>query len=77
MTHALRPAFAGRILTVTEEVALEAAALSVPDPRPMADTLIGATAKVAGATLVTRNVGDFGGFRLKIIDPWDLSQAGA
>ncbi|MEK1899416.1 MAG: VapC toxin family PIN domain ribonuclease, partial [Rhizobium sp.] len=35
-----------------------------------ADALIAATALVHGLTVVTRNVQDFGGTNLIIIDPW-------
>ena len=41
--------------------------------RPVAvqDALIGAMALTHGATLVTRNTGDFDGYGLTLIDPWE------
>lgn len=55
----LLPAFAGRILDVDLEVARVAGGLHVPDPAPLLDALIAATAMVHGLTVVTRNVRDF------------------
>jgi toxin FitB len=64
------PAFADRILPVDTPVARCSAALHVPDPRPVRDALIAATALVHGLTLVTRNVADFELAGLRVIDPW-------
>ncbi|PIE44760.1 MAG: VapC toxin family PIN domain ribonuclease [Gammaproteobacteria bacterium] len=49
----IMPAFEGRIIPVTTEIALECAALHVPDKQPANDALIAATAKVKGLTVVT------------------------
>lgn len=64
------PAFAGRVLPVDAAVALRSAALHVPDPRPVRDGLIAATALVHGLRVVTRNVGDFRPMGVEVIDPW-------
>lgn len=64
------PAFDGRILSVDLPVALRSARLHVPDPRPVRDGLIAATAFVHGMTLVTRNVADFAPMGVPIFDPW-------
>ena len=64
------PAFADRVLPVDMLVARRSAALHVPDPRPVRDALIAATALVHGLTLVTRNVADFEPTAAKILDPW-------
>ena len=64
------PAFADRILPVDVPVARRSAALHVPDPRPVRDALIAATALVHGLTLVTRNVVDFEPTEVKVVDPW-------
>jgi predicted nucleic acid-binding protein len=65
------PAFADRIVPVDTPVALQAAALHVPDPAPVRDALIGATALVHGMTVVTRNITDFERYAgLEVIDPW-------
>ena len=63
--------FDGRILPVDSDVALRAAALHVPDPAPIRDALIGATALVHRMTVVTRNTKDFIRFaELDVINPW-------
>ena len=68
-SHVL-PAFAGRILPVDTAVAQRSAKLHVPDPRPVRDSLIGATALVHGMTVVTRNVADFEPFGVLLLNPW-------
>ena len=67
----LLPAFSGRILALDEVVAMRGAELQVPDKRPERDAFIAATALVHGMTVVTRNVGDFEGTGVKLINPWD------
>lgn len=64
------PAFTGRILPVDTAVAKRSAKLHVPDPRPVRDGLIAGTALVHGMTLVTRNVSDFEGTGVLILNPW-------
>ncbi len=64
------PAFIGRILAVDTAVALHSARLHVPDPRPVRDGLIAATALVHGMTVVTRNVADFELTGVQILNPW-------
>lgn len=65
------PTFAGRVLSVDTAVARRCAALHVPDPRPVRDALIGATALVHGMTLVTRNTSDFAPMAVPLLNPWD------
>lgn len=65
------PAFAGRILPVDTVVAKRSAALHVPAPRPIIDSLIAATALVHGMTVVTRNVADFQLSGVSILNPWE------
>jgi predicted nucleic acid-binding protein len=64
------PAFAGRILDVDSAVALRAARLHLPDPRPVRDGLIAATALVHGMTVVTRNLADFDPSGVATLNPW-------
>lgn len=71
LDHGVLPAFGDRVLAVDETVALRAAALHVPDPAPIRDAFIGATALVHDMTVVTRNLRDFDRFEgLETIDPW-------
>ena len=46
------------------------AGLDVPNPRPVQDVLHAATAMVLGITVVTRNVSDFEGTVVAIVNPW-------
>jgi predicted nucleic acid-binding protein len=64
------PAFDGRILPVDAAVARRCAALHVPDPRRECDALIAATAFVAGLAVATRNVADFDGTGVRLMNPW-------
>ncbi len=64
------PAFAERILPVETAVARRSAALHVPDPRPIRDALIAATALVHELTVVTRNTTDFEPTGARVFDPW-------
>ena len=73
MNGSVLPAFEGRILPVDAEVALRCAGLHVPNPRPVRDALIAATALVHGMTVVTRNTVDFGSTGVELLDPWQLS----
>ena len=64
------PAFTGRILAIDTAVAQRSARLHVPDPRPIRDGLIAATALVHGMTVVTRNVADFEPTDVATLNPW-------
>jgi predicted nucleic acid-binding protein len=64
-------AFFERILPVDTAVARRSAALHVPDPRPIRDGLIAATALVHGMTVVTRNVDDFRLTGVEVLNPWE------
>lgn len=64
------PTFADRVLPIDTPVARSSAALHVPDPRPVRDALIAATALVHGLTVVTRNVNDFRPTGVELLDPW-------
>ena len=66
-------AFEGRILPFDWQAALKCAALHVPDPRPNRDSIIAATALVEKMVVVTRNVSDFAGTGVKLLNPWEAS----
>jgi predicted nucleic acid-binding protein len=64
------PAFAERVIPVDTAIVRRSALLHVPDPRPVRDGLIAATALVHGMSVVTRNVADFAPLGVEVIDPW-------
>lgn len=66
----LRRDFADRLLDIDEEVALEWGRLNAREPLPVVDGLLAATALVHGLTLVTRNVRDFRGCGVPLLDPF-------
>jgi predicted nucleic acid-binding protein len=69
------PGFAGRILSVDEEIARTCARLNVPDPAPAYDALIAATAIVHRLTVATRNTSDFARMGATLFNPWDYEPA--
>jgi toxin FitB len=68
----LRFVYAARILPIDDAVATTWGRLMAERTRPVADALIAATAKVHNKVLVTRNVADFDGTGVDVIDPWAL-----
>jgi len=64
-------AFASRILPVDTAVAQRSGKLHVPNPYPVRDGLIAATALVHGMTVVTRNVEDFIPSGAITMNPWE------
>lgn len=65
------PVFRHRILPVDTQISRCSAKLHVPNPRPVRDAFIAATAMVYGMTLVTRNVSDFEPMKVAFINPWE------
>ena len=64
-------AFSDRVLPVSIEVAQEWGRLRARVGGPPIDSLMAATAGVHRLTLVTRNVGDFAGAGLSVVNPFD------
>lgn len=62
--------YADRILPVDVEAAEEWGRMSVPDPVPIVDGLMAATAKVRGMTFVTRNTADVERTGVALLDPF-------
>ena len=60
-----------RILAVDLPVAEEWGRLNVPDPLPVIDGLLAATAKVHGLTLATRNVKDVVRSGADVVNPFE------
>ena len=63
------PEFSARILPVDSAVAQYCARLHIPDPRPLNDSLIAATAVAHGMTLITRNTADFTPTSVPLLNP--------
>jgi toxin FitB len=66
----LGEAYRDRILPVDRTIAEEWGRMSVPDPLPVVDGLLAATAKVAGLTFATRNVADVEAAGVELVDPF-------
>lgn len=62
--------YADRVLPVTREVAERWGAMNVPDPLPVIDGLLAATAKTAGLTFVTRNGADAARTGVSLLNPF-------
>lgn len=72
----LRPAFAGRILPVTEDVLLKWRLLmeegrKIGNTYSHPDLLLAATALQHGLTVVTRDRSDFDQARVPVFNPWE------
>ena len=66
----VRSRLGDRVLPVDEPVAEAWALLEIPNPLPLIDGLLAATAKVHGLTLVTRNVADIAVTGVPLLDPF-------
>jgi toxin FitB len=66
----LAEAHRDRILPVDRTIAEEWGRMNVPDPLPVVDGLLAATAKVVGLTFATRNVADVEGSGVELVDPF-------
>jgi predicted nucleic acid-binding protein len=59
-----------RVLPVDRAIAEEWGRMNVPDPLPVVDCLLAATARVNGLTLATRNAADIARTGVEYIDPF-------
>lgn len=66
----LSEAHRDRVLLVDRAIAEEWGRMSAPDPLPVVDGLLAATAKVVGLTLATRNVADVERTGVELLDPF-------
>jgi len=71
----VRATFAARVLPFTDNTAMLCAAMHVPNPRSDRDAMIAATALEHGMTVVTRNLADFNGIGVQLINPFDPNPA--
>ena len=76
----LLPLFAGRILPVTQSVGnrwgvLDGECQLKGSPLNTADGLIAATTLETDLTVVTRNVKDFAGLGVTVLNPWDAYES--
>ena len=74
---ALRAQFSDRIITITDEIAVEAGRLHVAAEKQSRmveaiDALIAACAASRGAAVVTRNARDFEYLGVRVVNPWRL-----
>jgi hypothetical protein len=65
--------FAPQVLPFGSSTALMCASMHVPDPSSFRDSMIAATAREHGLTLVTRNVNDFAGLGVSVLNPWEAT----
>lgn len=66
----LGEAYGDRILPIDRSITEEWGRMNVPDPLPVVDGLLAATARVTGLTLVTRNVADVAGAEVVLLNPF-------
>jgi toxin FitB len=64
--------YTDRIVPVTPEIADVWGRLNVPDPLPVVDGLLAATAIAHGWTLVTRNVNDVASTGVRLLNPFTI-----
>jgi len=74
--HGLRAIYHDHIINVDSSIAEEWGRLNVPDPLPVIDGLLAATARVRDLILVTRNVADLARSDVRVINPFEPSGRG-
>jgi hypothetical protein len=68
--HGLHTVYRDRIVNVDAETAEEWGRLNVPDPLPVLDGLLAASAKVRGWTLVSRSTADLARSGVTLLNPF-------
>jgi predicted nucleic acid-binding protein len=63
-------AFSGRVLPLDTTIALRCARLHVPETKSERDAWIAATGLAHDLTVVTRNIADFAGTGVTLLNPW-------
>lgn len=71
--HGLRAIYQDHIINVDAAIAEEWGRLNVPNPLPIIDGLLAATARARGLILVTRNVADLARSGIPVLNPFDPS----
>jgi hypothetical protein len=72
----LHATYRDHIISVDTDVADEWGRLNVPDPLPVIDGLLAASAKIRGWTLVTRNTADLARSGVLLLNPFDPPSRG-
>jgi predicted nucleic acid-binding protein len=72
----LHATYGDHIISVDNDVADEWGRLNVPDPLPVIDGLLAASAKIRGWTLVTRNTADLARSGVLLLNPFDPPSRG-
>lgn len=67
----MRTRLGDRVLAIDEPIADAWAHLDIPDPIPLVDGLLAATAMVHGLTLVTRNTADVARTGVSVLNPFE------
>jgi toxin FitB len=63
--------YSERVLPITAEIAETWGRFNVPDPLPVIDSLLAATAHVHGMTVATRNVDDIARTGVPVVNPFN------
>ena len=69
----LHSRFGKRLLAIDEKAADDWGRLNAPVPRKAVDSLIAATARTHGLTVVTRNTRDFDACDVPVLNPWEFA----
>lgn len=69
---AVEASFGSRILPIDSRIADAWGRIGIPDPLPIVDGLLAATAKIHSLTLVTRNDSDVRRANVQVLDPFSM-----